>query len=133
MGTLAANYQIEHRDPNEGAKERREGIEGVCNPIVRTTVSTNQTLSPAPEVPRTKPPTRIHIERPMAPAAYVAEDVREGPWSCEGLMPQCRGMLGHVRGEWAGWGEYPHRNRGRGGWDRMFADGKSGRGITFGM
>ncbi|MGZ7196519.1 hypothetical protein ACXWOC_10060, partial [Streptococcus pyogenes] len=19
---------------------------------------------------------------------------REGPWSCEGLMPQCRGMLG---------------------------------------
>jgi hypothetical protein len=36
----------------------------------------------------------------MAPAAYVAEDGlsgisgRRGPWSCEGSMPQCRGMPG---------------------------------------
>jgi hypothetical protein len=33
----------------------------------------------------------------MTPAAYVAESVisgRRGPWSCEGSMPQCRGMPG---------------------------------------
>ena len=36
----------------------------------------------------------------MAPAAYVAEDGlvghkrEEDPWSCEGFMPQCRGMSG---------------------------------------
>ena len=26
-----------------------------------------------PQLPGTKPPTRVHMERPMAPAAYVAE------------------------------------------------------------
>jgi hypothetical protein len=35
----------------------------------------------------------------MAPAAYEAED--DGPWSCEGYMPQCRGMQGP--GRWSGW------------------------------
>jgi hypothetical protein len=36
----------------------------------------------------------------MAPFTYVAEDDlvghqwEEGPWTCEGSMPQCRGMLG---------------------------------------
>jgi hypothetical protein len=40
------------------------------------------------------------MEGPMAPAAYIAEDglilhQKDGrPWSCEGLMPQRRGMLG---------------------------------------
>jgi hypothetical protein len=31
---------------------------------------------------------------------------REGPWSCEGLMPQCRGMLRQLgRSGWVGgWG-----------------------------
>jgi hypothetical protein len=45
------------------------------------------------------------MERPMAPASYTAEDGisgRKGPWSCEGSMPQCRGMRGWV---WVGgWG-----------------------------
>ena len=47
------------------------------------------------------------MEGPMTPAAYVAEDVlsdisgRGGPWSCEGSMPQCRGMPG--RGGRSGW------------------------------
>ena len=27
-----------------------------------------------PELPGTKPPTRVHMEGPMDPAAYVAED-----------------------------------------------------------
>jgi hypothetical protein len=37
----------------------------------------------------------------MAPAAYIANNglvghqwERRGPWSCEGSMPQYRGMLG---------------------------------------
>jgi hypothetical protein len=44
----------------------------------------------------------------MAAAAYVAEgglvrhQWRRGPWSCESLMPQCRGMPG--RGGGSGWG-----------------------------
>jgi hypothetical protein len=33
---------VEHRVPNGGVRERTEGIERVCNPIGRTTISTNQ-------------------------------------------------------------------------------------------
>jgi hypothetical protein len=29
-----------------------------------------------------------------AEAALAGTDGRGGPWSCEGLMPQCKGMLG---------------------------------------
>jgi hypothetical protein len=46
------------RVPNKGVKERTEGVEGVCNPIGRTTISTNQT--PA-ELPGTKPSTKEYI------------------------------------------------------------------------
>ena len=35
---------------NTGVRECTEGAEGVCNPIGRTTISTNQT--PAPRAPR---------------------------------------------------------------------------------
>jgi hypothetical protein len=35
----------------------------MCNPTGRTTISTNQTTN-----------QRVHMEGPMAPAAYVAED-----------------------------------------------------------
>jgi hypothetical protein len=38
---LTANHWTEHRDPNGGVRERTEGAEGVCNPIGRTTISTN--------------------------------------------------------------------------------------------
>jgi hypothetical protein len=58
----------------------------------------------------------LHMERLMAPTAYVAEDGlvrhhgRRGPPSCEGAMPQCRGMPGQgSRSRWAdeqGWGEW---------------------------
>jgi hypothetical protein len=40
---LAANYQTEHRNSNGGVKGRSGGDEGVCNPIGRTTILTNQT------------------------------------------------------------------------------------------
>jgi hypothetical protein len=48
---FTANHSTECRVPNrkewkewkKEIKERSEGIEGVCNPIGRTTISTNQT------------------------------------------------------------------------------------------
>lgn len=45
---LAANHWIEHGDPNGGVRGRTEVAERVCNPIGRTTTSTNQT----PRAPR---------------------------------------------------------------------------------
>ena len=70
MWMLAANHQIEQGDPNEGVRGRTEGAEGVCNPIERKTISTNQTT---PELPRTTS-QRVHMERLMVQGAYVAED-----------------------------------------------------------
>jgi hypothetical protein len=66
----------------------------------------------------------------MALAVYVADDDlvingRRGPWSCEGSMPQNRGMTGPGSGsEWVG-------EQGKGGGDRRFSKGKLGKGITF--
>ena len=43
MRVLVAKHWTEHWDPNGGVRARTEGgAEGVCNPIGRTTVSTNQ-------------------------------------------------------------------------------------------
>jgi len=41
MRMLVANLWTEYRDPNGGVRERTEGVEGVCNPIGRTTISIN--------------------------------------------------------------------------------------------
>jgi hypothetical protein len=38
---LEANHWTEHRDLNGRFKGKTEGTEGVCNPIGRTTISTN--------------------------------------------------------------------------------------------
>jgi len=46
MRMLAANHWTEHRYPSGRVRERTEGAEGVCNPIGRTTISTNQTPLP---------------------------------------------------------------------------------------
>jgi hypothetical protein len=66
----------------------------------------------------------------MALAAYEAEDGLVGhQWeerSCEGYMPQYRGMPGQQ----AGVGRLVSRGRGR---DRVFLEGKVGKGITFDM
>ena len=69
----------------------------------------------------------------MALAAYVAEDGlvshqwEERPWSCEGSMPQYRGMPGPgSRSRWVGEQE-------EGGGNRGFLKGKLGNGITFEM
>jgi hypothetical protein len=66
---LSANLWTEHSFPSGGTRKRIQGAEGICRPI-RETISTNQYT----RAPRTKPPTRVHMEGPMAPAAYVAED-----------------------------------------------------------
>jgi hypothetical protein len=53
-------------------EELEKGLKGACNPIGRTTISTNQ----IPQgLPGTKAPTkRVHMEGTIAKAAYVAED-----------------------------------------------------------
>lgn len=66
IGLFAANHQTEHGNPNGGSRKRTEGVEWVCNPIGKTTISTTTDL------PGTKVP-RVHREGPMALAVYVAE------------------------------------------------------------
>jgi hypothetical protein len=39
---FAANHWTERRVRNGGVRERTEGAEGICNPIGRRTISTNQ-------------------------------------------------------------------------------------------
>jgi hypothetical protein len=46
-----------HRILNGGVRERTEGVEGVCIPIGRTTISTNLTLPQPAELSVTKPST----------------------------------------------------------------------------
>jgi hypothetical protein len=53
---LTAYHWTEHRVPNEGARQRTQGAEGVWNPIGGTT------LVP-PELPGTKPPTKEYTWR----------------------------------------------------------------------
>ena len=51
---------------------------------------------------------------------------KRGPWSCEGLMPQCTGMPGQ------GSGSGRVSEQGEGQWDGVL-EGKLGKGITFEM
>jgi hypothetical protein len=93
MQMLAVNLQTGYRDPNGGVRGRTKEAEGGCNPIGRTTISTNQT----PEIPGTKPPTeeyrwrdpwlQLHKKRKIASSGING---RGGPWSCEGSRPQSR-------------------------------------------
>jgi hypothetical protein len=80
-------------------EELEKGAEEVCNLIGRTIISTNQYPTSPQEIPGTRTANqRVHMDRHMAPAAYVAEDglsvinERRGPWYCEGSMSQCRGI-----------------------------------------
>jgi hypothetical protein len=46
-------------EANRGVRERTEEAEGICNPIGRTTISTNQYTPPfPPDLPGIKPPTK---------------------------------------------------------------------------
>jgi hypothetical protein len=64
---LLAKHWTKHRVQNGGARERTQGAEGVCSPIGRIIISTNQ-------YPQSSQGIRVHLEGPMAPAANVAED-----------------------------------------------------------
>jgi hypothetical protein len=35
---LTVSYWMEHRAPNEGARESTQGAKGICNPIGGTTI-----------------------------------------------------------------------------------------------
>ena len=63
---LAANHCTEHRVPNRGVREGTEGVEGICNPIGRTTISTNQTAQNSQGL--------INKGVHMALAAYLEEN-----------------------------------------------------------
>jgi hypothetical protein len=59
--------------------------------------------------------------------AFSVINGKRGPWSCEGSMPQCRGMPGRRGGSgWIG-------KQGEGVWGRKFSEGKPGKEITFEM
>jgi hypothetical protein len=66
---FSANHWTEHRVPNEGVREGTEGAEGVCNSIGRTIISTNQSPQSSKDHYQ-----GVHMEGPMAPATYIAED-----------------------------------------------------------
>jgi len=55
MQMYKAKHRTKHRDPNRRVRKRTEEAEEVCNPLGRTTISTNQT---PPKFLRTKPPTK---------------------------------------------------------------------------
>jgi hypothetical protein len=55
MWVFSANLWTEYRDPNGGVREKTEGAETICNPIERTTISTNWTT---PDIPGTNPQTK---------------------------------------------------------------------------
>ena len=57
--------------PNGGVKERTEGAEGVCNPIERTTASTNQTHQSSQGLTTNQ---RVHMEELMTPDIHIEED-----------------------------------------------------------
>jgi hypothetical protein len=69
---LTVKHWTEHWVPNGGVRERTEGAEEVCDSMGRTTTSTQQT--PPPQSSQSLNHQRVHMERPMAPAACVAED-----------------------------------------------------------
>ena len=104
MWMLTANHWTEHRDPSGEVRGRNEGAEGVCNPIGRTTVSTNQMLQSSQVLNYEPKGTHggTHGSR-----CIVAEDGltwhqwKGRPLVLLTLMPHLKGMLG-LRGE-IGW------------------------------
>jgi hypothetical protein len=83
---------MEHRAPNGGARESTQGAEGVCSPIGRTTIWTNQ-------YPGALDSSCICSRRwPSRPSLG-----REAPRSCKLYMPQYRGTPGPRSGSrWIG-------------------------------
>jgi hypothetical protein len=108
--TLIANHWADYKVPIGGAREKTEGAEGICSTLGGTTIWTIQTLLPCSELPGSKPPTKEYpwrnpwLQRHMLQKMALLDiNGRRGPWSCEGSMPQCRGMAGQgSRTVWVG-------------------------------
>jgi hypothetical protein len=69
MWVLIDNHWTEHGNHNRGIRGRTEGGERVCDPIGRTTLSTNHTPHTLTELPGIKPSTKKYTWGPMYPAA----------------------------------------------------------------
>ena len=72
MLMYTAKYWTEHGESEGEVRARTVGVEGVCNLIGRTTISTNQTPSQSSQ--RLNHQAKYAQGIPMAPAGYVAED-----------------------------------------------------------
>ena len=78
---LTVIYWMENRAPNEGARESTQEAKGACNPIVGTTIWTNQ-----------YPPELVFL------VAYVAEDGLVGhQWEEKSLVLQRSYAQGNAR------------------------------------
>ena len=117
------NQFATHADFNRVRGKTTEA-EWVCSPTGRTTISTNQTKPPIKEYTWRESWLQLHMQQRMALSGINSW---HSPCSFEGLMPQCRGMLGQQG--WSGLGTPLWRQGGEGS-DRGYLERKSGRGIT---
>jgi hypothetical protein len=127
---LAANYRTEHWVPNGGVREKTERAEGVCNPIERTTISTNQTPKSSQGLKHqtknihggTHGFSHIYSRQKMSLSVINSDEVL-GP-----VKAQCcsvRECQGREVGA-GGWvREHPHGISGKWGWDRTFPGQKT--------
>ena len=126
---LATNHWTECGIPNGGVRERTEGAEGVCNPIGRTTMSTNQT--PQSSQGLNHQPKSTHGEM------HSSSHIRSRGWPCgtpirKALGPvkcQCHSVWECQDGKLESVGELGNTviEAGGGGWDRGFLEGNQER------
>jgi len=103
---FAATHWTENEFPIVGVKESIDGAEGACNSI-KTTILTNHSSQELNHQPK------VHMDGPMVPGAYVAQDGLFGHQREEMLLVlprmecHCRGMSGPGgRNGWVvGWGK----------------------------
>jgi hypothetical protein len=69
-GMLVVSHWTEYEEPNGGIRERLKGFATYR----KNKINQLDPLPSCPELPGIKPPTRVHMEGPMVPAAYVPED-----------------------------------------------------------
>jgi hypothetical protein len=124
-----AKSSIRWSTGNERARESTQGAEGVCNPIGRTTKSTNQSSQGLNHQPRS-----THR------GTHGSSHICSRRWSCQALGPvkarcpsvrECKGWETRVGGWVGGWG-YTLLEAG-GGWMGWGLLGGLGKGITFEM
>jgi hypothetical protein len=96
---------MEHRVTNEGAKESTQGALGVCSLIQE-----QYELTSTPRTPWDyNINQRLHMEGPITPAAYVAEDGLVGhQWEDSPLVlwrfyDPVQGNARARKQEWVGW------------------------------